>query len=85
MTIVHLLIINSDYWGRVENRKSFFISYANERGFDPFHADSWLAEPINNIVSFKVCFYHFVVYHFVYLLYLLGNLKSFKLSQKQCP
>ena len=41
-------------WTRVENRRSFFESYAKESGFDPLVAENWYSESKQKIMFAKV-------------------------------
>jgi hypothetical protein len=42
-------------WSDINVRRKFFEDYASDNGFDPLVPDQWYTQPLNKILSAKVC------------------------------
>jgi hypothetical protein len=49
-----LTISIDNMWLNVENRRNFFIKYANSRGFDPLNPENWYTQTREAIMEAKV-------------------------------
>ena len=53
LSSTHLSFV--DEWITVENRRAFFMRYAQSNGFDALVASNWYSQPLSKIVNTKVC------------------------------
>lgn len=64
-------------WRNKENRRQFFLDFANEHQFNPFVSDNWHSQPVELISSRKVV--SFLLFNFlVFLILLYVNRKPSK-------
>lgn len=43
------------YWLENDNRRKFFIDYAEQSGFDPLVPENWYSVSGVDVMNFKVC------------------------------
>lgn len=53
LTILSNLLLAA--WSNITNQKEPFEKYAHENGFDPQHVENWTSQPVEKILSIKVC------------------------------
>ena len=53
------------YWEDIENRKSFFLELAKEKGFDPYQPQNWYKVSPGQIARRVWCCYPFPLCHFI--------------------
>lgn len=53
---IYILKLNLErYWQVVSNRRNFFITLAQAKGFDPLVAENWYSISEKTMLEFKVC------------------------------
>ena len=50
--MIPIIYIFADF--KIENRRSFFETYAKTMGFDPLNPSKWYLQPLDNILATKV-------------------------------
>ena len=51
---ISILIMITDSWPDVRNRRKFFEAYARRQGFDPLVAVNWYSQSRDKILAVKV-------------------------------